>query len=223
VLDLSVQLLLVFLIDAAILVFLMWAHRAPRLARFRIHRGPGMQVPWKSRSRTMLVTAVLSLLAIFAGAYFGFGFFFRQGGASIGRIALESLGVLVLYDFIYYFAHRAMHHPAVLRHVHGVHHRARNPSALESFYQHPIELFVGISLLFIATWTVGPIHVESFALVFLVYSTFNILVHSGLDSGTWLLRPIDFLTRKHHAHHHDDPAKNFSSLTPLPDFLFGTL
>ncbi|MDQ3037374.1 MAG: sterol desaturase family protein [Myxococcota bacterium] len=69
---------------------------------------------------------------------------------------------------------------------------------------------------------IGPVSVQAFALTFLVYSTLNILVHSGLDSKTTFFAPIDFLTRKHHAHHLRDPRKNFSSLTPLPDLLFGT-
>jgi sterol desaturase/sphingolipid hydroxylase (fatty acid hydroxylase superfamily) len=115
-----------------------------------------------------------------------------------------------------------MHHPKLLRAVHGVHHRARNPSALESFYQHPIELLSGLSLMFFATWLIGPVHVYTFAATFFVYSTFNIIVHAGFQARLWIFAPFDFLIRKHHMHHAADPGKNYSSLTPLPDLLFGT-
>ena len=134
--------------------------------------------------------------------------------------------VLLVYDFAYYFLHRFMHVKRLMRWVHGVHHRARNPSAMESFFLHPAELFAGLGLLFVAmaavVAVVGPIHVHAFAVAFFVYSTLNILVHSGLDTRVVVLKPIDFLARKHHVHHEIDFGKNYSSLTPLPDLVFGT-
>ena len=102
-----------------------------------------------------------------------------------------------------------------------MHHRARNPTALESFYLHPIELFAGIILMLAATVVVGPINHVAYLIVFFVYSILNIIVHSGLNLP--LMGPTNFLTRKHHVHHQDDFGKNFSSLTPLPDLFFGTL
>ena len=141
---------------------------------------------------------------------------------SAWTIAAQTAGILVVYDFVYYFLHRGMHHPKLLRWVHGVHHRARNPSALESFYQHPVELVSGLALLFASIWVVGPVHEHAFVATFFLYSTLNIIVHAGLESRVGLLAPIDFLIRKHHAHHSADPLKNYSTMTPLPDLIFGT-
>ena len=81
---------------------------------------------------------------------------------------------------------------------------------------------VELGLLFASMWVVGPVHVHAFAATFLVYSTLNIVVHAGLATRSPLLAPIDFLIRKHHAHHATDPRRNYSTLTPLPDLLFGT-
>lgn len=209
-------------IDTALLGVLVWAYHSPRFSAHRISNGAPMQVAWKHRSRMMTITSVLSLGTVLGVTYVFYDHLFRAGTAAWWVVVLEAGAILLVYDFTYYFLHRAMHHKVLLRLVHGVHHRARNPSALESFYQHPAELLGGLFLLFTATWAIGPVSVPSFALTFLVYSTLNILVHSGLDSKTMLLAPIDFLTRKHHAHHLRDPNKNFSSLTPLPDLLFGT-
>ncbi|HEY6881719.1 MAG TPA: sterol desaturase family protein [Polyangiales bacterium] len=144
-----------------------------------------------------------------------------EGEASVWTVLYESALVLLVYDFTYYFLHRAMHIKKVMRWIHGVHHRARNPSALESFYLDPFEMLAGVSLLFAATWVVGPVHVVSFGVVFFVYSTLNVLVHSGLVFGS-LAAPLDFLARKHNVHHRVDFGKNYASLTPLPDLLFGT-
>jgi sterol desaturase/sphingolipid hydroxylase (fatty acid hydroxylase superfamily) len=62
----------------------------------------------------------------------------------------------------------------------------------------------------------------AFAAAFFVYSTLNILIHSGLEFPHWLLSPINALTRKHHKHHSGQFGRNYASLTPLPDLLFGT-
>jgi sterol desaturase/sphingolipid hydroxylase (fatty acid hydroxylase superfamily) len=208
--------------DTALLGALVWAYHSPRFAAHRISRAAPMQVAFAHRARTMSVTSALSLATVGGVTYLFYERLFRTDEVPWWTSVLEAAAILLVYDFAYYFVHRAMHHPVLLRHVHGVHHRARNPSALESFYQHPLELLAGLFLLFWSTWLVGPVSVRGFALTFLVYSTLNILVHSGLDSKTAILAPIDFLTRKHHAHHLRDPRRNYSSLTPLPDLLFGT-
>jgi len=172
--------------------------------------------------RIMTQTSVVSLTMVFGCAYLGFPYLIYTHAASPLRIVGEALAVLLVYDFAYYFLHRTMHIKRVMKYVHSVHHRARNPSALDSFYQHPVECILGIVWLYAAVWVVGPVHVAAFGIAFLVYSTLNIVVHSGLDFGAPWLAPIDFLAKKHHIHHMDDFDRNFSSLTPLPDMLFGT-
>ena len=207
-------------LNGAVVAFLAWAFYSPRYARRRIHATMVMRVPWPRRIRVMVVTSTLSLLAVFGFAYLLEDRIFYEGPVSALRVVWESVVSLLLYDFAYYGLHRVMHIKKVMRFVHGEHHRARNPSALDSFFQHPVELFSGIGLMYAAVFVAGPVHVYSFALIFFVYSMLNIIVHSGIEFGTALLRPFDFLARKHHVHHMDHFDKNFSSLTPLPDLLF---
>lgn len=208
--------------NAVLIAFLAWAYYAPRFAGHRISPSAPMREPWKQRVRVMSTTSALSLAAVYGGCYAFYGGLVTGGEASVWKVLGQAALVLVVYDFVYYFLHRAMHIKKVMRWVHGVHHRARNPSALESFYLDPIELLAGLGLMFASAWAVGPIHVYAFGLVFFVYSTLNILVHSGLQFRSALLAPIDFLARKHNVHHLVDFGKNYSSLTPLPDLLFGT-
>lgn len=207
-------------ISAALLVFLTWAHGSPRFAHRRISDKPGMKVPWAQRARTMLFIGTLSFSAVIGATYFLFEQIVTLEAATWLTITWQTLAVLLVYDFAYYVLHRSMHHKKLMRFVHGVHHRARNPTALESFYLHPIELLAGLGLLVASTLVVGPIHWLAFLIVFFVYSMLNIIVHSGLVLPG--MAPTNFLTRKHHVHHQDDFAKNYSSLTPLPDLLFGT-
>jgi sterol desaturase/sphingolipid hydroxylase (fatty acid hydroxylase superfamily) len=207
--------------NAVLIAFLTWAYYSPRFAARRISMNQSIREPWAKRIRVMSIIGGLSPLAVYGLLAALRGWLLVEGQASAWTVLYESALVLLVYDFSYYFLHRAMHIKKVMRWVHGVHHRARNPSALESFYLDPIEMFAGIALLFAAALAVGPVHVVSFGLVFFVYSTLNVLVHSGLVFGL-LAAPIDFLARKHNVHHMVDFGKNYASLTPLPDLLFGT-
>ncbi len=208
--------------DAALLVWLAWAFRAPAFARHRISASVKLKVSPLSRIVNVIVSSSLSLVAVLGATYFGFAALLTTRATPAWLIALQAIGILLVYDFAYYGLHRGMHHKKLMRWVHGVHHRAKTPSALESFYLHPLELLAGLGLLLASAWLVGPVHVYAFAAAFFVYSTLNISIHSGLDFGKRWLAPIDALTRKHHVHHHDDFGKNYASLTPLPDWLFGT-
>lgn len=208
--------------DAVLLSWLAWAFHAPRFARQRISPTVKLKVSPLSRVVNVIVSSSLSLVTVIGATYWGSSALLSTAPTPAWRIAFEALAILLIYDFAYYGLHRGMHHKKLMRWVHGVHHRARTPSALESFYLHPAELLAGLGLLLASTWIVGPVHIYAFLAAFFVYSTLNILIHSGLDFGIALSSPIDALTRKHHVHHHDDFAKNYSSLTPLPDWLFRT-
>lgn len=209
--------------NTVLLAVLIWAYHSPRFAARRIGGGPPIRVTRRNRSQTMTVTSLLSLTTIFGVVTVFHDQLLHVRAVSAWTIVGETLAIIFLYDFIYYFAHRAMHHPKLLRFVHGVHHRARNPSALESFYQHPIELLIGLALLFIAVWVIGPVHEYTFVTTFFIYSNVNIMVHAGMTTGIKWLAPLDVMVKKHHLHHAQDPHVNYSSMTPLPDWLFGTV
>src|SRR5260370_2313296 len=110
-----------------------------------------------------------------------------------------------------------MHTKKLMRWVHGKHHESHNPTAMESFYLTPAELFAGLGLLLLCTWLVGPVNIYSFGAVFFMHSTLNIAVHSGLKSKLLLLSPVDHLTQKHYLHHPANYASNFALLTPISD------
>jgi sterol desaturase/sphingolipid hydroxylase (fatty acid hydroxylase superfamily) len=212
----------IFAFDALLLVLLAWMHHAARFAPLRLSTTVRMKVTTASRIKNIVASSTISLAAVLGTTFLGFDALFHHAPVSAWTILLEAAAILLIYDFAYYGLHRGMHHKKVMRLVHGVHHRAKNPSALESFYLHPAELLAGLFLLFAATFVVGPVHIYTFALVFFVYSTLNIVIHSGMAFGRRWLAPIDALTRKHQVHHMTDFGKNFASLTPLPDLVFKT-
>jgi sterol desaturase/sphingolipid hydroxylase (fatty acid hydroxylase superfamily) len=223
---LYVSILAIMGIDAVLLVVLGWAYASPRFASRRISPMPPLRVGMKERMKYFGVSSVLSLVFIGSMTWGLFGWGIAEVSLPWWRTALDALAVILVYDFLYYFLHRLMHHKKLVKLVHAVHHRARNPSALESFYLHPVELFAGLALLNgcvgLHGLLLGPMSIAGYAILFFFHSTLNILVHSGLVFGTPLLAPLDWLAKKHSIHHKDDAGRNYSSLTPIPDMIFGT-
>jgi sterol desaturase/sphingolipid hydroxylase (fatty acid hydroxylase superfamily) len=209
-------------VDGALLSFLAWAYHAKRFEPYRISMKQSMKVPGPKRLLNIAYIAVLSLIAVFGMTGVIYHRAFYESAPSIPRVLFEIVAILLVYDFAYYWLHRAMHIKKLMRWVHGRHHEVHNPTAMESFYLTPAELFAGLGLLCAVTWLLGPVSIYSFCAVFFIHSTLNITVHSGLVSKNILLWPIDKLTHKHYVHHAGNYDNNYASLTPFWDILFGT-
>jgi sterol desaturase/sphingolipid hydroxylase (fatty acid hydroxylase superfamily) len=208
--------------DGALLTFLAFAYHSKRFEAYRISLKESMKVPGAERLKNIAFIAVLSLAAVIGMTGAIFRFTFHDHAVSAWRVVYEILAILLVYDFAYYWLHRVMHTKKGMRWVHGRHHEVRNPTAMESFYLTPAELFAGLGLLLACTWVLGPVSIYSFAVVFFIHTTLNIAVHSGLLSKRILLWPVDHLTHKHYTHHAGNYDSNFASLTPFWDMLFGT-
>lgn len=208
--------------NAFVLGFLIWAFHSKRYMPHRFRKALVMKVSKRARVINMSSNLVLSLVCILGLVYVLEPYVLHLEATPVWRIVGEGVAVLLVYDFAYYFMHRAMHNKKAMRWVHGVHHRARYPTALESLYLSPVELVLGLALLMAATWVVGPVHAYAFSGVFVVHSSLNLIVHSGIDFPSPLMRPLNYLARKHHEHHYNEYGRNYASLTPLPDRLFGT-
>jgi len=212
----------ILLFDGALLLFLAYAYHSKRFEAYRISMKESMKTPGPKRLMNIAFIAAVSLLTVagMTGAIFDRAF--HEHALPYWRYPVEVLAILLVYDFAYYWLHRVMHTTTGMRWIHGRHHEVRNPTAMESFYLTPAELFAGLGLLCACTWAIGPVSIYSFATVFFIHSTLNITVHSGLMSKRLLLWPIDHLTHKHYLHHAGDYNKNYASLTPFWDMLFRT-
>lgn len=134
----------------------------------------------------------------------------------------EMLAVLLVYDLMYYFAHRAMHHPKVMKQVHGVHHYIRYPTAFESIYVHPVEGMIGIGLLMLSLTILGPIADTSFLIAFFIYTSANILVHANIRLNHPIFKLANYWAVRHDIHHGTQLNKNYASIFPFFDQLFNT-
>lgn len=213
-----------FAVDAILLGGLAWMFHQPRFAKWHIREVMGMKgVSKKQYLQNIVPNGMLSTVAT-VGLIYGLSPWTMTTAATAWWwIPLQFFGVLIVYDFAYYFLHRFFHIPAVFSLVHVVHHRARFPNAMDSLYQSPIELFAGLGLLMVVIVALGPIHWTAFVAIFFLYSTLHIVIHSGMMFPHRAFAPINYLTMKHHVHHLKKHGHNYASVTPLPDLVFRTL
>ncbi|MCA9698890.1 MAG: sterol desaturase family protein, partial [Myxococcales bacterium] len=106
--------------------------------------------------------------------------------------------------------------------IHAVHHSIKSPMVLDTFYVHPMETVLTVSLLFVVIMSVGPISVHAFGGVLAVVSCFNVTNHAGSGASGLFPRGVAGMVDAHMRHHAGMQAGNFASLTKLPDLLFGT-
>ncbi len=217
-----------FIFWIAILVFagalvatLTWAASSAQFAKYRIRAPAHEEIP---RVRKLINTSLnntMSLLIFIAYFYYLGERTLYAGWPGVTQLLGETLGVLLLYDFMYYLYHRGMHQPRVMKFMHGVHHFVRHTTADKSIYTHPLETIGGLALLILAILILGPISSVSFLVVFFLYSSINIIVHANLVFPHPVFRLFNFWTRSHDVHHHK-VKHNYASIFPFWDQAFGT-
>lgn len=199
------------------------AFHDPALAAHHFQAPARHRVTPEQKQRLYPLNVLLSLTILFGTAYFLYPYMFTEGPVSPLTVVLHAAAVLVVYDGLYYVMHRWLfHHKKLMRLVHGLHHSARTPSALESLLTHPVEVTAGLGLLLFCTWLIGPVHIYTFLLANFVYSELNIVVHSGVAFPSGPMRLLNPWARAHHGHHAVDMDRNYANLTPFWDRLFGT-
>jgi sterol desaturase/sphingolipid hydroxylase (fatty acid hydroxylase superfamily) len=135
--------------------------------------------------------------------------------------------IVLAYDLVYYVVHRwAFHGPLLLR-VHALHHRIRDPCAIDVLYVHPAEALISIGLFAASVaalaLALGRLHVVTVAVGFLLFSQVNVLNHTRLELPGRRWAVVGWISAKHALHHRSMRAGNFGTLTLLYDALFGTL
>lgn len=210
----------ILLFDGLLFAGLTWAAKTG-YTHLRARPPQNPPIPPTLKIVNTQLNNILSL-AIF-GAYF---YFLGERTLYSGWPGLltffgEVLGVLLLYDFMYYFFHRAMHIRSVMRYCHAVHHRVRSPVSNESIFLHPLENIGGLGLLILAIVILGPVSSVSFLTIFAIHSIVNIIVHSNLNIPHPAFRLFNFWVAKHNVHHLR-ARNNYASIFPFWDQAFGT-
>ncbi len=214
-------LILVFVLSGVTMLVTALAHVfAPRN---RIYDDVGRKLRGSKLWTRVFGNMLFSSALVFAMVYALHGWLFTKEPTSVLTATWHVVAIMLLYDFLYYLMHRfAFHEFTALKRVHAVHHAVRHPTAPDSLYLHPLETFLGLALLIVCTWILGPVGFGTFAIVFGIYSLLNILVHAGVAFDVLGLRALGYMAIKHDKHHNSMRGGNFASITPIWDRLFGT-
>jgi Delta7-sterol 5-desaturase len=174
-------------------------------------------------------STVTSLIFAVIGAAMYWGW--QQGVIKVDLDAgfLQSALTLVIYAVIhetyFYWVHRLMHHPALYKRLHLVHHYSVKPSPFASFSFHPAEALLE-ALILPALILLIPAHPTAL-IVYLTAMTlsaaFNHLGHELFPTGAdqrfgWSL----FIGAANHAEHHRTGSGNYGLYFTFWDKLLGT-
>lgn len=136
------------------------------------------------------------------------------------------LAVLV-FEFIAYWFHRALHTIPWLWRIHAVHHSDTELDFTTTYRNHPVELYVNAPLTIPIILLLGfPVAVVT--AYQLIKTTVSVIAHSNIKIPQRVDRVIRkiIITPDYHRLHHCSDAKytdsNFCAAFPLYDYLFGT-
>ena len=147
------------------------------------------------------------------------------GAFPLWYLPLSLLVYLLVHDSWFYWTHRLMHHPALFRPVHAVHHASRPPTAWAAMSFHPWEALTG-AFVIPALVFVLPLHVGVVLAVLLVMTLMGTTNHMGWEMfPSWLVRGAGgkfLITATHHQLHHELYACNYGLYFRFWDRLCGT-
>lgn len=127
-------------------------------------------------------------------------------------LLLSLPAALVLQDFYFYWTHRWLHTRWMFRHVHGVHHRSRQPSPWASLAFHPVEALIEGATLPVVL-LVLPLNQYVVAVYLIHHLLRNAQSHSGVEVlprafvRHWFWGR--FCTATHHHLHHETAKGNY--------------
>lgn len=124
-----------------------------------------------------------------------------------------SLGLaMLLHETYYYWVHRWMHHPAIFRYVHKVHHESLSTSAWTAFSFHPWEGLIE-ALIMPLILVLIPLHPITIVIHLLIMTFSSVVNHLDIElyPRSWgkkrLMRYLIGAT--HHSLHHRQFQKNY--------------
>lgn len=214
---------LILVFNGALMALMQWL-AVVKMPEARLRPPKPNKITLRKKSINVIGNSTVAVSFIFVSLYFGGGSMIYGASENVSMMTIfgEVLAVLLVYDFMYYLAHRSMHHPKLMKYVHGIHHYIRYPTAFESVYVHPIEGIVGIGLFMLAMFMLGPISATSFLVAFFIYSSVNILVHANIRINHRIFKLSNYWAERHDIHHGTQLNKNYASIFPFYDQFFDT-
>ena len=137
---------------------------------------------------------------------------------------LELLLAFFITDFFQYWAHRFFHTHTYLWRFHSVHHSTKNMDWLAGSRTHFIDIFFTRAITFIPLYVLG-FSTITFNTYIIFMAIHAVLIHANTRINFGFLKYIIATPQYHHWHHCEDPkyyGKNFATIFPFIDKIFGT-
>ncbi len=218
-----------YLIFAGGLSLLLWLF-ARRLARRRLQERRAQRGDYLRETAASLLSAVLFALCSLLGV-----FWFSELGLNrlywdLDRFGMVYAGASLLlmilaHDAYFYWTHRLLHQPWLMRHMHRLHHRSRTPTPWAAYAFDPGEALVQ-ALFPVLFALLVPLHPKVLLLWSLHMIVRNVMGHSGHELfPDWMLRSRawGWLTScTHHDLHHRHGRSNYGLYFSWWDRWMGT-
>ena len=136
---------------------------------------------------------------------------------------LQAIELLVLWDLLGYWIHRAFHRGAGWR-VHAIHHGSERLDWLAAVRVHPLDELVSILVRALPLFLLG-FRFDVLAAAAPAFALYALLLHANVGWDFGPLRRVIASPAFHRWHHAADPEArdcNFAGLLPLWDIVFGT-
>lgn len=135
---------------------------------------------------------------------------------------LQVIEVVLLSDFLIYWAHRLQHSNQFLWRFHSVHHTAEHLDWLAAHREHPLDSIYTVGIINLPAVVLG-FPLETIAALVAFRGIWAIYIHSNVRLPIGPLRVLIGAPELHHWHHAKDRrAGNYANISPLMDVLFGT-
>jgi sterol desaturase/sphingolipid hydroxylase (fatty acid hydroxylase superfamily) len=135
---------------------------------------------------------------------------------------LQAIEIIVLSDFLIYWAHRLQHNVGFLWRFHKVHHSAEHLDWLAAHREHPLDSLYTVGIINLPAFILG-FPLETLAGFIAFRGIWAIYIHSNVRLPLKFLRVLIGAPELHHWHHdRDRQAGNYANISPLMDIIFGT-
>jgi sterol desaturase/sphingolipid hydroxylase (fatty acid hydroxylase superfamily) len=148
------------------------------------------------------------------------------------NLLLDVFVILMFYDFFYYLSHRFLFHNngflgGPLIKMHAIHHQQMNPCRTDSGYLHPLETAIGLGLyigsIFVLSLLMGRFHLATVIVTFVAFTQINLHNHDLWEVDRFPFKYLNYASKMHHNHHKRFTGGNYATISPLYDWMFGTL
>ena len=212
-----------FLLFAIPYTVLAWID-PPALARYKVQDKPFEVAKWLGPSLRCLLVNNLLMLGVLILSWS----WMRLTPIHLGEmppwyvVIAQLLFFIFLDDFLYYWAHRAMHKGWLLKHVHSIHHRIRNTSPINGNYFHFLEYLIISTLALVGPWLVGA-HLYVLWIWIIIRQFEAADGHCGyvLPWNPGHLLPL-YEGAGYHDFHHSQYQGNYAGFLPYLDRFWGT-